>query len=116
MTKEDIRKYNREWYHKNKERIKSSKKATELKYINKKRKIIIDFLLTHPCVDCSETDIVVLDFDHIDPSTKVMNISDLVNRGSLSALTEEIKKCEIRCANCHRRKTVKQFNTYKNIF
>ena len=32
---------------------------------------------------------------------------------SLDTLKKEIDKCEIRCANCHRRKTAKQFNFYK---
>lgn len=113
MTDEDKRKYDRNWYHKNKDRIKESKKANELKYVNKKRKIVIDYLKLNPCVDCGEKDIIVLEFDHTDPSLKFKNISDLVNKGSILSLLEEIKKCEIRCSNCHKRKTAKQFNLYK---
>ncbi len=113
MTLEEKRKYERDWYHKNKERIKGSKKRNELKYVNKKRKIVIDYLKAHPCVDCGEADPIVLDFDHINPSTKNGNVCDIVNNGSISSVVGEIKKCEIRCANCHRRKTAKQFNLYK---
>lgn len=113
MTSEEKRKYERDWYHRNKQRIKVSKKATETRYINKKRKIVIDYLMANPCIDCGETDIIVLDFDHIDPATKVKNVADLVSGGSIDSLKAEITKCEIRCANCHRRKTAKQFNLYK---
>jgi len=113
MTIEEKRKYGREWYHKNKDRIKESKKRTELKYINKKRKIAIDYLKNHPCIDCGEKDILVLDFDHMNISSKINNVSNLIVGGSISSLNEEIKKCEIRCANCHRRKTAKQFKSYK---
>ena len=43
-----------------------------------------------------------LDFDHIDPSKKLFDISKKIVFSKLSALMEEIKKCRVLCANCHR--------------
>lgn len=86
-------------------------KAKELKYKAKRqiekretaRKFVVDYLITHPCVDCRETDPMVLTFDHVKGSKK-MNISQMVNQGySLKAISAEIEKCEVRCANCHMR-------------
>ena len=72
---------------------------------------IHDYLSKHPCVDCGEDDVIVLEFDHITDDKKD-NIANL-KRSSLKAVIEEIKKCEVRCANCHRRKTAKQFGWNK---
>lgn len=61
------------------------------------------------CVDCGETNVVVLEFDHIDPSGKEYNVADLLRRsGSAEKLIKEIEKCQVRCANCHRIRTEKQ--------
>jgi hypothetical protein len=61
------------------------------------------------CVDCGIDDWEVLEFDHIDPSTKIKQVSYLYsNHYSLKKIKTEIKKCELRCANCHRKKTRKQ--------
>ncbi len=74
---------------------------------------IRDFLSDHPCVDCSESDILVLEFDHT--HDKITSVSEMV-RGyySLTQIKDEIEKCEVRCANCHRRKTAKQFGWFKS--
>lgn len=63
------------------------------------------YLLDHPCVDCGETDLRVLEFDHL--RNKTANISQLIDhRGrSWSSILQEIDKCEVVCANCHRRRT-----------
>lgn len=64
-----------------------------------------EYLLSHPCIDCGEPDPDVLDFDHRDPITKRATISQLIfGQFGISALTAEIAKCDVRCANCHRRK------------
>jgi hypothetical protein len=57
------------------------------------------------CVDCGENDLVVLDFDHV--GTKRATVARLAHDGySLRRLDEEIGECEVRCANCHRRRTL----------
>lgn len=58
------------------------------------------------CAGCGEMDPIVLEFDHRDPSQKVLNIGDCSNCGwSIARLLEEAKKCDVVCANCHRRRT-----------
>lgn len=60
-----------------------------------------------PCVDCGESDIRVLEFDHIDRTTKERGITEC---RSISQLMEEAPKCEIRCVICHIRRTKEQLN------
>ena len=58
------------------------------------------------CLDCGEMDPIVLDLDHLDPSQKKYKISDLRKRKvSEQELIEELEKCEVVCANCHRIRT-----------
>jgi hypothetical protein len=69
------------------------------------RAFLIDHLRTHPCVDCGESDIEVLEFDHV-RGEKRCEVSTLL--GSPRRLREEIAKCDVRCGNCHRRKTARE--------
>ena len=64
------------------------------------------------CIDCGESRLVLLDFDHIDPTTKINHVSRLLDH-KFETLLREIDKCEIRCANCHRLKTAEQFGYRK---
>jgi hypothetical protein len=76
---------------------------------------VIEYLQKNSCVDCGESDIVVLEFDHI--RDKKYNISHMVRSGmAWSKVQEEISKCEVRCANCHRRRTAQQFGWLKSTF
>ena len=76
---------------------------------------ICEYLSEHPCVDCGEADPVVLDFDHIG-GNKTANISYLLGTvASWERLAHEISKCEVRCANCHRRKTAREQGWRKNM-
>lgn len=72
------------------------------------KKYIWNYLLKHPCIDCGINDPIVLDFDH--QKGKIDNVSELVRqRQSLNKIIKEIEKCVVRCANCHRRKTARDF-------
>ena len=72
--------------------------------------------LSGGCIDCGEKDILVLEFDHV-VGNKSMNISEMRSGlYSLKKIAEEIAKCEVRCANCHRRKTAKTFTYWKVKF
>jgi hypothetical protein len=55
-------------------------------------------------MDCGDSRLVVLEFDH--RGKKEANVTELARRGySLQRLEAEVAECEIRCVNCHRRKT-----------
>lgn len=106
-------KYRRKRYLNNKEK--------ELAQVKKKKKerrkiledYIIGYLINNPCIDCSESDLVVLDFDHI-TDNKTYNVSKMIAQGSsLNKLKEEIKKCEVVCSNCHRRRTAIRGNFWR---
>jgi len=65
---------------------------------------IRDYKTAHGCADCGEKDWIVLELDHKDRSTKLYTPSRL-HHMSWNTIHEELSKCEVRCANCHRRRT-----------
>ncbi|QDK03905.1 HNH endonuclease [Mycobacterium phage Lewan] len=72
------------------------------------RAFMYKYLGENPCVDCGESDRVVLDLDHV-RGEKDHDVSVMVARGfSLPKIQAEVAKCEVRCANCHRRATAKR--------
>lgn len=74
------------------------------------------YLADKSCVICGESDIRVLDFDHIEPSTKAIGISKAITNGmAWEIILEEINKCRILCANCHRKHTAIQSNWYRKV-
>jgi hypothetical protein len=101
------RAYGREDYRTNPERRERMAKRARLE-----RELIRSFvenhLREHPCVDCGETDLQVLEFDHV-RGEKVAAISAM-RSWSLATLVAEVQKCDVRCGNCHRRKTARERN------
>ena len=88
-----------------------AKRQSERKY--KEHTAFVDqHLRSHPCVDCGETDIVLLEFDHV-VGEKVMDLSSMIGRRSWRVISDEIAKCDVRCVNCHRRRTAARFNWQK---
>jgi hypothetical protein len=77
------------------------------------RRLLRAYLRSHPCVDCGESDIVTLQFDHRDRTTKHQDVALLVIAKPWSVVSTEIEKCDVRCANCHRRRTASQLGWHR---
>lgn len=95
----------RSHYEKYRDTIIANSKRTKKNIITRNKTHVLNYLSKHPCVDCGESDPIVLEFDHV-RGTKEADISNMVQRGlSLVKIDSEIDKCDVRCANCHRRVT-----------
>ncbi len=98
--------FRKNWYEDNKETHLANVKERKHKNRDIAREYVWDYLSTHPCVDCGETDPIVLEFDHV--NGKRADVSRLVADGaSIARIQEEINFCLVPCSNCHRRKTSK---------
>lgn len=64
---------------------------------------VVDYLSQHPCADCGEEDVLVLEFDHL--RDKSFSIPWGIRNKPWTEVLEEIAKCEVVCSNCHRRRT-----------
>jgi hypothetical protein len=84
--------------------------------IQRNRALLTDYLLEHPCVDCGERDVRCLDFDHREGTEKLDNVCSLVHEAvSWSRILSEIEKCDVRCANCHRKVTMKRAGWWRQL-
>lgn len=115
--KDCSRVYIREHYEKNRkyyiEKAMARNKATRTKEFE----YLLAFLTEHPCIDCGQSDIRVLEFDHRDRKDKDDAVSQLMSRGiPFARIVKEIAKCDVRCANCHRIKTINETGTWRSHF
>lgn len=103
------------WYQKNKAHHVSNVVKRRREVESKSIKAIVAYLEDHPCVDCGESNPVILEFDHV-RGRKLNSICSMINRGcTWKTIYAEIQKCEVRCCNCHRLKTAKQFGYRKML-
>ena len=103
------------WYKENVEKVRPRLIQNKKDRREEQRKIVWEYLVSHPCVDCGEKDPVVLDFDHVSGKKK-RNVSMMLGTHTSKAMMKEISKCVIRCSNCHRRKTAKERHTWRSTF
>ena len=60
-----------------------------------------------PCSDCGEIfPVWVMHWEHLPEFEKTDDISIMVTSRTREAVLEELKKCELVCANCHVMRTV----------
>ena len=101
------------WYYENREHQIENVRNNRISYRQTNREYILEYLTTHPCSLCGETDPVVLEFHHV-RGEKSIEVSRLIGRGaSLEILNAELAKCDVVCANCHRRITSKNQGWFK---
>jgi len=105
MTKEEKREYERNWYKTiGKEKRKIANKRWEIKKLEEYKLL----KTTLKCNRCGETHIACLEFHHLDPTEKEGNIGHICRRYSTERLKREMEKCEVLCANCHRKEHYKE--------
>ena len=107
------RDYGREHYARNRASYLARTKARNARVRPDRRAFIFDYLSSHPCIDCGISDPVVLEFDHRDPGAKTDDVCRLIPGAALINLQAEIAKCDVRCGNCHRRKTLLAGGSYR---
>lgn len=92
----------------NKQKLKEHYYSNKELYYNKQKrrreklqKCFVEYKKTLKCIKCEEDRWWVLDFHHRDSSTKEGYISNLLHK-SKKAFEDELEKCDVLCANCHR--------------
>jgi len=98
VRKSKHKEYSRKNYevHYEKRRAELSARRRELK------QEWVTYKATLKCAHCGFNHIAALDFHHEDPSEKEYSVNRLVSNGQYKKAYEEIKKCIVLCANCHR--------------
>jgi len=114
------REKNRQYYESHKEKVNlavrrhrknnpDKVKATLAKYRKKHVKEIrtwyYELKSKLKCSNCSENNPYCLDFHHVNPELKEFTISQKITRKNKQQILEEIRKCIVLCANCHRKIT-----------
>jgi hypothetical protein len=97
--------YHREHYLANKQRYIDQARARKQALRLERTTYLLEFFSSHPCTDFGEKDPVVLEFDHLSAEAKSFGIGQALSYRAWPSILEEIEKCEVVCANCHRRRT-----------
>jgi len=86
-------------------RHRAQVKAGQRRRIERARDYVLLRLERSRCQDCGETHVVVLDLDHV-RGEKSAEIARLAGEGAAPGrIEDEMEKCDVVCANCHRRRT-----------
>jgi len=96
---DDPTQYKREWNHRNRDKRYAYKKQ----WLYAFKAELIDYL-GGCCIKCSleynGTNAAIFDFHHL--KDKEFNVSSSLNKYSKNRIYQEVDKCELLCANCHR--------------
>ena len=107
LNKEKINTSHNKHYYENKEQYSERSKEYRKKHKNdiayrkkasREQTLNAAYSLKTPCVKCGEKRPWVIQFHHIDPSTKSINISEGKTK---EELLNELSKCVCLCSNCH---------------
>lgn len=103
-------------YYENHQHYRDSHNASRDRIRRENARRVFEYLAEHPCLNCGESDPIVLEFDHRSGIDKIESISNLILNSTWARISEEMKKCDVLCANCHRRKSAAQFNYKRHVF
>lgn len=98
--------YKQEHYAANKQRYVAQARRRKQMVAEERMRYLLDYFADHPCADCGEDDPTVLEFDHL--REKAFDVSHALPYRAWGAILAEIAKCDVVCANCHRRRTARR--------
>lgn len=96
---EKRKKYNEQWKLNNPIKTKEQR----IRSRERRKRFIKEIKTRLFYIRCGENHISCLDFHHRDPTEKDKSVSYLVFSSSRRKVLEEISKCDVLCANCHRK-------------
>ncbi len=92
------REYAARHYRKNREAVIAAAQADKAR----RKKLWSEYKATLSCAKCGFSHPAALDFHHKDPATKEHSVHYLTAQRRYAKAREEVKKCIVLCANCHR--------------
>jgi hypothetical protein len=98
VRKQKQKAYVNTYYEKNKLTVIAATRASAKKYKDQWR----EYKATLACVQCGQNHPATFDFHHIDSATKEASVNKLIKNRAFKRAMEEVKKCVVLCANCHR--------------
>lgn len=96
--------YKKEHYARNRARYIENAIRRRRQIARERTELVLGLVAGRPCADCGETDPLVLEFDHL--HDKKFSVSQGLRDRSWDTVLAEIDKCDVVCANCHRRRTI----------
>ena len=105
--------YGKEHYAAHRQRYIDQATVIKKRLSRERTAFLFDFFAAHPCTDCGERDPLVLEFDHI--GEKSFGISHALRGHNWQRVLDEIARCEVVCANCHRRRTIQRGRFMRGI-
>lgn len=102
-------------YQSNRKRHDANTIVNQRKRRTEQRRLVFDYLKVHPCVDCGNSNPIVLEFHHV-RGVKEANVGSLISGGySDETIFSEIAKCDVVCSNCHKIRTASIQGWYKDV-
>lgn len=105
------------YYYKHGSKYRENANLRNKKLKDKLRHQMMQYLSDKSCVICGVSDPRILEFDHINPKMKSFSISRAItNVLSWETILNEIEKCQVLCANCHKIKTAEENDWYRHTY
>ena len=99
---EEQRRYNREYYQRNRERLLGKQREKNRRFAESRRRWLNEYKKSLKCVRCGEDHPATLTFHHKESVEKSFDIGNCITLGvGMAKLIAEIEKCDVLCANCH---------------
>lgn len=100
----------RNWAKRNRDKCNEWGRASSIRIRERNHNKLYDFLSMAVCEDCDIDNPLVLEFHHV--TDKDYNVAQIMH-WSWERILEEINKCIILCANCHRIRTMREGNHWR---